>query len=50
MAGAGSLALVVIGRHIDRRWEPVRGSGVTCGDIFDELPTVFDWEICVAHA
>jgi len=41
-AGAGSIALVVIGRHIRRDWEDndqrLRG-----------LPRPFDWEDCAWH-
>lgn len=48
-AGATRLVLVVIGRHLQRSWEPVRGSGRSCGDEFDDLPVPFDWETCVAH-
>ena len=48
-AGAGPVVLVVIGRHLRRGWEPVQDSGVTDGDLFDELPVPFDWDTCVAH-
>jgi hypothetical protein len=49
MAGAGTLALIVIGRHLQPNWEPVQGSGETCGKIFDGLPVPFDWDTCVVH-
>jgi hypothetical protein len=47
--GAGRLALVVIGRHLNPRWKPDREEKTTCGDIFAELPP-FDWNYCVANA
>jgi predicted amidophosphoribosyltransferase len=49
-AGATKVALVVIGRHIRRDYEPVRDSGETCGDLFDALPERFDWRRCAVHA
>ncbi len=49
-AGAQKVALVVIGRHVRRDFEPVRGSGETCGDILDALSTAFDWATCAVHA
>lgn len=49
-AGAKEVALVVIGRHVRRDFEPVRGSGETCGDILDALPESFDWTTCAVHA
>jgi predicted amidophosphoribosyltransferase len=48
-AGAQQVALVVIGRHVRRDFEPVQGSGETCGDILDALPTDFDWTTCAVH-
>jgi predicted amidophosphoribosyltransferase len=48
--GAQKVALVVIGRHIHRNFEPVQGSGETCGDILDALPAEFDWTTCAVHA
>lgn len=48
-AGAQKVALVVIGRHIRRNFEPVRGSGKTCGDLFDALPEDFSWANCSVH-
>lgn len=47
-AGASSVALVVIGRHLHREWEITRGEGVTNGDLLDELPP-FDWTVCAAE-
>lgn len=46
--GAGAVGLVVIGRHVRRSWEPVKG-GPTSGDLLDELPRDFDWEVCCVH-
>jgi predicted amidophosphoribosyltransferase len=46
-AGASTVALVVIGRHLRRDWEVT--DGVTSGDLFDELPTPFDWRVCAAE-
>jgi predicted amidophosphoribosyltransferase len=48
-AGAQKVALVVIGRHVRREFEPVRGSGETCGDILDALSADFDWATCAVH-
>lgn len=48
-AGAAKVALVVIGRHIGRDYEPVRGSGKTCGHLLDGLPEDFDWTTCAVH-
>jgi predicted amidophosphoribosyltransferase len=47
-AGAASVALVVIGRHLRPEWEVTPG-GPTSGDLFDELPTPFDWARCAVH-
>lgn len=49
-AGAETVALVVIGRHVRREYEPVQGSGESCGDILDALPESFDWTTCAVHA
>jgi phosphoribosylpyrophosphate synthetase len=49
-AGAQKVALVVIGRHVRREYEPVQGSGQSCGDILDALPENFDWSTCAVHA
>jgi DNA recombination-mediator protein A len=49
-AGAQKVGLVVIGRHVRRNYEPVQGSGESCGDILDALPETFDWTTCAAHA
>jgi len=46
--GAGQVALVVIGRHLQRNWELVAG-GPTSGDRLDELPRRFSWDICADH-
>lgn len=48
-AGAQKVALVVIGRHVRPGYEPVRGSGETCGDLLEALPADFDWDICAVH-
>lgn len=48
-AGAAKVALVVIGRHIRRDYEPVKDSGKTCGALLDALPEEFDWETCAVH-
>lgn len=45
-AGARRVALVVIGRHIHRGWQPE--AGVTNGDKLDAL-TGFEWESCCVH-
>jgi hypothetical protein len=42
------VALVVIGRHLRREWQVVMG-GPTCGELFDELPTEYDWAMCTGH-
>lgn len=47
-AGARTVALVVIGRHVNRGWEPVVG-GPTCGELLDGLPRAFDWSVCTVH-
>lgn len=49
-AGAQKLALVVIGRHIRRDFEPVQDDRETCGDLLDALPTDFNWATCAVHA
>jgi hypothetical protein len=48
-AGASRVALVVIGRHIRPEFEPVGGSGDTCGDLLRKLPEQFDWSTCAVH-
>jgi predicted amidophosphoribosyltransferase len=48
-AGARTVALVVIGRHLRREWQVVMG-GPTCGELFDELPTEYDWAMCPVHS
>jgi len=47
-AGARTVALVVIGRHLKREWQITR-DGPTCGDVFDQLPKKFDWSTCTVH-
>jgi predicted amidophosphoribosyltransferase len=47
-AGAARVATVVIGRHVSPTWEPVQGSGETCGDMLKELPH-FSWDSCCVH-
>jgi|SRR5215207_587891 len=49
-AGAEKVALVVAGRHVHRTYEPVRGSGKTCGELLDALPENFDWDTCAVHS
>ena len=46
-AGAGSIGLVVVGRHLRPEWEVTPGR--TCSDIFKELPKPFDWDTCCVH-
>jgi hypothetical protein len=48
-AGARSVALVVIGRHIRPEWEVVQGTGVRNADRLAELPREFSWDTCVVH-
>lgn len=36
--------------HVRRDYEPVQGSGESCGDILDALPESFDWTTCAVHA
>jgi len=48
-AGAAKIALVVIGRHIHREYEPTKDSGTTCGDLLDALPEAFSWTTCAVH-
>jgi predicted amidophosphoribosyltransferase len=47
-AGAHTVALVVIGHHLRRDWQVVIG-GPTCGELFDQLPTAYDWAMCTVH-
>lgn len=48
-AGARTVALVVIGRHIRPEWEVVQGAGIRNADRLAELPREFRWDICVVH-
>ena len=48
-AGADSVALVVLGRHIDPGWEPEYGTGVTCADLLKDAPG-WSWDVCGAEA
>lgn len=48
-AGAATVSLVVIGRHVSRDYEPAKGSGESCGDLLDALPEDFDWATCAVH-
>lgn len=48
-AGASKVACVVIGRHVRPEFEPISGSGDTCGDLLDALPEDFDWKTCAVH-
>ncbi len=47
--GAEKVALVVVGRHVRPDYEPVKGSGETCGDLLKALPEDFDWRTCAVH-
>lgn len=49
VAGASSVALVVIGRHINPQYEPVADSGTSCGDLLKALPEDFRWDTCAVH-
>jgi predicted amidophosphoribosyltransferase len=49
-AGASGVAAVVVGRHVRPEYEPVKGSGDTCGDLLSALPEDFDWNTCAVHA
>lgn len=48
-AGASTVALVVIGRHVKPEWRPVQGEEKTSKDYLDELPVEFDWDSCAVH-
>ncbi|MGN6276324.1 MAG: hypothetical protein ACTHNP_10420 [Solirubrobacterales bacterium] len=48
-SGAERVALVAIGRHFHRDYEPVKGSGETCEALLDGLPSEFSWETCAVH-
>jgi predicted amidophosphoribosyltransferase len=45
-AGASTVGLVVLGRHIRPDWEVTPGT--TCGDLLRELPP-FSWSSCAVH-
>lgn len=47
-AGASTVGLIVIGRHIRRDWHVVMG-GPTSGELLDALPKVFNWNTCTVH-
>jgi predicted amidophosphoribosyltransferase len=46
-AGARTVALVVIGRHLTPDW---RAGERSCHEIFRSLPKAFDWSTCAIHA
>lgn len=46
-AGARSVGLVVIGRHVRPEWQVTDDK--TCGDLLAELPRRFDWSRCTVH-
>ncbi|HET9675919.1 MAG TPA: hypothetical protein VFP21_00265 [Solirubrobacterales bacterium] len=48
-SGAERVGLVAIGRHFHSDHEPIKGSGETCGDLLDGLPSEFSWETCAVH-
>ena len=45
-AGAGKVAMVVIGRHVNPGWEV---AGKSSRALLEALPRDFDWEICAVH-
>jgi hypothetical protein len=45
-AGASTVSLVVIGRHINGEWEV---DGTPSKDLYDMLPKKFDWSRCAAE-
>jgi predicted amidophosphoribosyltransferase len=47
-AGASSVGLVVIGRHIQPDWRPVQ-DGPTSSELLGALPKAFDWTTCCVH-
>lgn len=47
-AGAGSVALVVLGRHVDPDWQVVQGERKTCGDVLTAAPP-WSWDTCATH-
>lgn len=46
-AGARSIGLLVLGRHLRPDWEVT--AGVTCADLYAQLPKRFDWSTCAVH-
>lgn len=48
-AGAGTVAMVVIGRHLRSEWSLLPGGEETSGDRFKALPRQFDWSACCVH-
>lgn len=46
-AGATTVALIVIGRHVRPDWQVTEGE--TSGDLLEKLPRQFDWNICAVH-
>lgn len=49
-AGASTVTLVVIGRHVRPEYEPVEGSGDTCKNFLEALPEDFDWSTCAVQS
>jgi predicted amidophosphoribosyltransferase len=47
-AGARTVGLVVIGRHVRPDWRPVM-DGPTSSEILGGLPRTFDWDTCCVH-
>ncbi|MHB8241731.1 MAG: hypothetical protein ACYDHN_07040 [Solirubrobacteraceae bacterium] len=45
-AGAASVAMVVIGRHVNPGWDV---AGKSSKALLTALPRVFDWEACAVH-
>lgn len=46
-AGAQTVALIVIGRHVRPEWEI--SPGEHSGDRLEALPKIFDWSVCAVH-
>lgn len=47
LAGATTVALLVIGRYLRRAWPA--GANTSCGDRLADLPARFDWATCAAE-